>query len=171
MLIRPMTEADAEEVSALILRSYNRVLAHYQSPEVLADFREHETPEGLRRQLGRKELFVVDDGERIVAVGGLGWMDAPYLPREVQAEAYEPGADRRITNLFVAVDLLGRGIGRTLLDHLIRLAEAAGTRRLHSASSPNAVSFYERAGFAVNPDPPTEIPEITWLLLELNGGT
>jgi ribosomal protein S18 acetylase RimI-like enzyme len=166
MLIRKMTGEDAEAVSALVFRSYDQVLVHYQSPEVLASFREHETPEGLRQQLGRKQLFVAEDAGRVVAVGGLGWMDAPYLPREVQAEAYAPGADRRITNLFVAVDLIGRGIGRMLLDHLVALAQAAGARRLHVASAPNAVSFYERAGFTIDPDPPVEIPEITWLVRE-----
>jgi GNAT superfamily N-acetyltransferase len=167
VLIRPMTEADADEVSALVLRVYDQVLVHYQSPEMLAGFREHETPEGLRQQLGRKKLFVVMDGGRIVAVGGLGWMDAPYLPREVQEEAYAPGAERRITNLFVAVDFIGRGVGRALLDHLIALAESEKTSVLHIASTPNAVSFYQRAGFAIDPSPPVEIPEITWLVRHL----
>jgi GNAT superfamily N-acetyltransferase len=167
MLIRKMIREDAEAVSALVLRSYDQVLVHYQSQEVLASFREHETPESLRQQLGRKELFVAEDGDRIVAVGGLGWMDAPYLPREAQAEAYAPGADRRITNLFVTVDLIGRGIGRTLLDHLIALARNEGAPRLRLVSTPNAVGFYERAGFKTDPDPPAEIPEVTWMVRDL----
>ena len=41
--------------------------------------------------------------------------------------------------------------------------------RLHVASSRNAVSFYERAGFRIDPEPPNEVPEITWLLRLLNG--
>jgi len=80
--------------------------------------------------------------------------------------AHAPGADRRITNFFVAVDLIGRGLGRTLLDHLVELAKTEGTHRLHVASTPNAVSFYERAGFVIDPEPPAEIPEITWLVSE-----
>jgi len=168
MLTRPMTEADAGEVSALILRSDDRVLVHYHSPEMLAGFREHATPESLIEQLGRKEVFVVEDAGRIVATGGLGWFDDPDVPRGEQAAVYEPAADRRVSNLFVAVDLIGRGIGRQLLDHLVRLAEAEGARRLHVGSSRNAVSFYERAGFRIAPEPPSEIPEITWLLLILD---
>ena len=39
MPIRHMTAADAEEVSALIDRSYDRVLVHYHSPELVARFR------------------------------------------------------------------------------------------------------------------------------------
>jgi hypothetical protein len=69
MLIRRMTAADAEEVSALIDRSYDRVLVHYHSPELIAHFREHVTPESLIEQLGRKEVFVVEDAGRIVATG------------------------------------------------------------------------------------------------------
>jgi GNAT superfamily N-acetyltransferase len=164
-----MTEADAEEVSALIFRSYDRVLAHYHSPEMLTRFREHATPESLLEQLGRKEVFVAEDAGRIVATGGLGWFDDPHVPRQAQARVYEVAADRRVTNLFVAVDLIGRGIGRRLLDHLAGLAEAEGAERLHVASSRNAVSFYERAGFALDPHPPKEVPEITWLLLRVNG--
>ena len=164
MLIRRMTEADAEEVSALIIRSYDRVLVHYHSPELIARCGEHATPESLIEQLGRKEVFVVEDAGRIVATGGLGWFDDPTEPRDEQADVYEDAADRRVSNLFVTVDLLGRGIGRRLLDHLIALAAEEGAARLHVASSRNAVSFYERAGFHLDPDPPTEVPEITWLL-------
>jgi GNAT superfamily N-acetyltransferase len=164
MLIRRMTAADAEEVAALIERSYDRVLVHYHSPELIDRFREHATPESLIEQLGRKEVFVVEDAGRIVATGGLGWFDDPGLPRDEQAGVYEDAVDRRVSNLFVAVDLIGRGIGRVLLDHLISLADAEGAVRLHVASSRNAVSFYERAGFHLDSDPPSEAPEITWLL-------
>ena len=164
MLIRRMTEADAEEVSALIIRSYDRVLVHYHSPELIARCGEHATPESLIEQLGRKEVFVAEDAGRIVATGGLGWFDDPTEPRDEQADVYEDAADRRVSNHFVTVDLLGRGIGRRLLDHLIALAAEEGAARLHVASSRNAVSFYERAGFHLDPDPPTEVPEITWLL-------
>jgi GNAT superfamily N-acetyltransferase len=169
MLISRMTAADAEEVSALIGRSYDRVLVHYHSPELIDRFREHATPESLIEQLGRKEVFVVEHAGRIVATGGLGWFDDPGVPRDEQAAVFENAADRRVSNLFVAVDLIGRGIGRTLLDHLVQLAQAEGAVRLHVASSRNAVSFYERAGFRVDPDPPSEVPEITWLLRLLNG--
>jgi GNAT superfamily N-acetyltransferase len=167
VLIRRMTEADAAAVSALILRSYDQVLVHYHSPELIARLRQHATPESLIEQLGRKELFVVEDAGRIVASGGLGWLDDPDVPREDQADAYQASADRRVTDLFVAVDLLGNGIGRMLLDHLALLGDAQAAERLHVASSRNAVSFYQRAGFAVDPDPPSEIPEITWLIRHL----
>jgi len=168
MVIRAMTEADAAEVSALMRRSYDRVLVHYHSPEMLAHFREHATPESLTEQLGRKEVVVVADAAgRIVATGGLGWFDDPDAPREDQAAVCEAAANRRVSNLFVAVDLIGRGIGRALLDHLVRLAEAEGARRLHVASSRNAVNFYQRAGFTVDPAPPSGIPEVTWLVMEL----
>ena len=121
MLIRGMTEADAGEVSALIFRSYDRVLVHYHSPELIERFREHATPESLIEQLGRKEVFVVEDAGRIVATGGLGWSTTRTVRATNRTTVYETSADRRVSNLFVAVDLIGRGIGRDLLDHLIRL--------------------------------------------------
>lgn len=168
MIIRRMTEADADDVSALLMRSYDRVLVHYHSAAMLTRFRRHATRESLLAQLERKQILVVEDeAGRVVATGGLGWFDNPDLPREEQAGVFEDSADRRVTNLFVAVDLLGQGIGRRLLDHLVRLARENGAEHLHVASSRNAVSFYRRAGFRVNPDPPSDIPEVTWMIAEL----
>ena len=158
MLIRRMTKADADAVAALIGRSYDRVLVHYHSPELIARFREHATPESLIEQLGRKEVYVIEDAGRIVATGGLGWFDE------------EPAAasDRRITNLFVAVDLMGNGVGRVLLDHLVKLARAQDAPALRVASSRSAVGFYERAGFNIDAVPPnTDEPEITWMTKRL----
>jgi putative acetyltransferase len=158
MLIRPMTPADAQEVSTLIGRSYDRVLVHYHSAAVITKFREHATAESLCEQLGRKEVYVVEERGRIIATGGLGWFD----------EEQKAGSDLRVTNLFVAVDRLGQGIGRVLLDHLIGLAHSRGASVLHVASSRSAVSFYERAGFGIDAVPPTAIPEITWMTKRLS---
>jgi len=95
MLMRWMTEADAEAVSTLITRSYDRVLVHYHSPEMRARFRGHATPESLAEQLGRKEVFgVEDEAARIVATGGLGWFDDPGVAREEQAGVHETTPDR-----------------------------------------------------------------------------
>ncbi len=137
MPIRAMTGADAEKVSALIFRSHDRVLVHYHSPEMLARFREHATPESLIAQLGRKQVFVVDDAGRIVATGGLGCFDDPQIPREEQAGDYEAAADRRICNLFVAVDLIGRGIGRGLLTISLGWRRS---RALSASTSPAAAT-------------------------------
>ena len=72
------------------------------------------------------------------------------------------GADRRVSNLFVAVDLIGRGIGRRLLDHIVRLAEAEA----HCACTSPAAATRERLRtrrLRHRRDPPTDVP-ITWLL-------
>ena len=143
------------------------MLVHYHSQEMLALFGEHATPESLIAQ-PRAQAGLRRRGHRPYRrhrrPGPVGDSSAP---RDDQAAVCEDARDRRVTNLFVAVDLIGRGIGRRLLDHLVRLAEAEGAQRLHAASSRNAVSFYERAGFVVDPDPPTDMPEITWLLRRL----
>jgi len=67
-----MTDADCEAVSALIFRSYDRVPMHYNSPGLIETFREHATPKSLREQFTRKDVYVVEDGGRIVATGGVG---------------------------------------------------------------------------------------------------
>ena len=54
---------------------------HYHSPrDAPALQTSTATPESLIEQLGRKEVFVAEDVGRIVATGGLGWLDPDYRP-------------------------------------------------------------------------------------------
>lgn len=54
----------------------------------------------------------------------------------------ETREDTHLVMLFVRPDLFGQGHGRALLNHVLEL----GVRTV--SASPNAVGFYEKAGFA-----------------------
>jgi GNAT superfamily N-acetyltransferase len=56
-------------------------------------------------------------------------------------------AEGRLRALFVAPELQGEGLGRTLLAAAERLARAHGLTQLHGAMALNAVPFYAAAGF------------------------
>lgn len=54
--------------------------------------------------------------------------------------------DAELDALFVEPELIGRGFGRTLIEHAKKRAAALGIRQLAIQGDPNAESFYEAAG-------------------------
>lgn len=151
-MIRSMRESDVEVVAELAQANYDGVMAEHHSAGVLAGFRADITPEFFRGQLSWKQVFVAEQDGEVVATGALadfGTLDEPRLT---------------VSQFYVRADLHRRGIGRALLDHLIRLASDSGAHRLHVPSSRNAVVFYQASGFtvdAVQPDAEVEITSMT----------
>jgi len=58
----------------------------------------------------------------------------------------EKDGDAWLENLWVLPAQMGRGIGKALLGHALRLAQARGYHILRLESDPNAVGFYEKMG-------------------------
>lgn len=57
------------------------------------------------------------------------------------------GTSGEINAFFIDPDWQKRGIGRMLWQRILEQARAAGLVRLHLASDPSAVPFYEKLGF------------------------
>jgi putative acetyltransferase len=55
--------------------------------------------------------------------------------------------NRSVTHLFVHPDLIGMGIGRTLMEAMTKLALARGGDTLVSDATDNAKGFFEKLGF------------------------
>jgi putative acetyltransferase len=77
------------------------------------------------------------DGDELLGMGGLKQLDAEH--GEIKSMRTAPGA-------------LRRGVGRAMLDHILREARAQGYRRLSLETGSNAPfapawAMYERAGF------------------------
>lgn len=60
-----------------------------------------------------------------------------------------------LDGLFVEPDVIGRGLGRLLLEDAARRAQEAGARELFVVSGPGAQGFYERHGFRLLDAVPT----------------
>lgn len=54
--------------------------------------------------------------------------------------------DTELEALFVEPELIGRGYGRTLIEHAKARVAALGIKQLIIQGDPNAASFYEAAG-------------------------
>ncbi len=66
------------------------------------------------------------------------------------------GETAELDGLFVEPDLMGRGIGRTLVERAIADARDTGAARMQVISGPESAPFYERCGFVVVGDVQTQ---------------
>ncbi|MGV8083588.1 MAG: GNAT family N-acetyltransferase [Coriobacteriia bacterium] len=138
MLIRRISESDIEPVVELVLRNYDGVMCEHHSPEVLARFRDDVTVQSFRKQMRRKQVFIVEDAGEVVATGSLANFGTAEEPKYT------------VSQFYVRPDLHGCGIGRRLLAHLIEVANGLDAASIHVPSSRNAIGFYERAGFVID---------------------
>lgn len=127
----------------------------------------------LERDMAKLEIFSPPDGRLLLAfdgseVAGLACM------RRIRADVGE------IKRMFVRPAFRGKGIGRELLDSLIREARIIGYPRMRLDSArfmEEAHALYRSAGFdEIEEYPESEIPEEFrphWIFMEkqLQGGT
>ncbi|GIF75799.1 GNAT family N-acetyltransferase [Asanoa siamensis] len=64
-----------------------------------------------------------------------------------------------VQSVYVVPDLRGAGVGRSLMDSVLAEARALGLEHVTVHSSPEAVPFYERTGFAHDPEWLRWLPE------------
>lgn len=134
MLIRPMTEADADTVLAIYQAGIDTGDATFETAAPgWAEFDRSRLPE--------HRLVAVDGTGRL-----LGWAAlSPVSDRCVYAGVAEH-------SVYVHSDARGRGLGNALLAALIESTEAAGIWTLQSGVFPEntaSIALHERAGFRV----------------------
>lgn len=124
LLIRPAAASEADELTALVLRSK----AHWgYSSAFLARAASELAVSG--EEIADAKVSVAEIDGRPVAVSVLDLADPPEL-----------------VALFVEPDFIGRRIGHALLQHALEQAESAGIESLLIESDPNAEPFYRAHG-------------------------
>lgn len=124
LLIRPIARHEATPLSELALRSK----AHWgYSDEFLDACRD----ELSVRPDSNCAYFCAQLGDRIAGFYGL----APLDDNRVELEA-----------LFVEPEMIGHGVGRSLLEHAIARASNIGASRMLIQGDPHAEKFYCAAG-------------------------
>ena len=117
--------------------------------EIMAEMGIKEEPKAKKARVEGLDRIVRERGA-LVACGGLS-VD-PYLSTEDSANPIG-----RVRHLYVRPSDRGRGIGRSLLEHIL----AAGTRHfpiIRLRTTPDAARLYERFGFrSVSDDTATHI--------------
>ena len=124
---------------------------------------------------GHSVLRLVNESRRILDLGGLliGAFDEQAL---VGIAIFRPDLEPDMANLallHVSRSHRSQGVGKLLTEEVIRLARAAGARRLYVSSTPTVatVEFYRGLGFELAVEPNAEMfraePDDIHMILEL----
>jgi GNAT superfamily N-acetyltransferase len=138
---RPMRAGEETAVRDLALASFRAAVAPSYGPEGVRSFVGLLTATWLRRTAEADDAFV------LVAA----WDGAPAGVIAVTEASH-------VSLLFVAPDRQGEGLGRGLLREAVRLCRrrTPALAALTVSASPNAVRFYEAAGFRATGPEETE---------------
>ncbi len=124
--VRPARESEAEALSDLCLRSK----AHWGYDAAFLD---------QCREALRVRTASIREGLVFVAADGY---DRPVGVYQIDVE----GETADLALLFVEPELIGRGLGRRLLEHAVERAHALGCTAVTILADPNTATFYEAQG-------------------------
>ena len=127
IVVRPAEVSDAPAIHRLHTCSMQILCRSHYTPVQLARWLGCRQPAGYLPAIERHELFVATLATQIVGFGHA-----------------LPGA---IAAIFVDPAWLGKGIGRQLVQHGLRVAQDPTDRPVYLEATLNACSFYERCGF------------------------
>ena len=142
---RGASTEDAEAIDRVFRASFCATFAHLYLPEDLAAFLERFTLDSWRTELGDAAYAfeVADDGTQVVGYAKLGPLKIP-----VDTD----GAAILLSQLYVAPDQIGAGIGAVLMDRAIAEARRRDNDELYLTvfiDNDRARRFYERYGFEI----------------------
>jgi ribosomal protein S18 acetylase RimI-like enzyme len=143
--IEPCPHARDGEALAFLRRVFYEEFAFTPDPHLDKDFGSLTA----HYKRGRGELWIADQGGRIVATTAL--LDMTVANANDEPAAREPtGGDAELKRMFLDKELRGLGVGRRLLETAIKHAEQAGFERIVLDSTRDmraAIALYRAAGF------------------------
>lgn len=133
VFIRPYDAADAPALAQLRYDSVRQAGARFYTPEQVAVWAPAPSDPAevhARACDGRQTLVAIDDAGAPAGYGDL-----------------EP--DGHLDFLYCRPDVVGAGVGSALVEALIALATAQGSRRIYVEASEGARPLFERKGFTL----------------------
>ncbi|MBR0801355.1 GNAT family N-acetyltransferase [Bradyrhizobium jicamae] len=128
-MIRRAIEADANQISAVILRTLRETNAKDYTDEIIERVERSFSPSAVLQLIDKRTVFVATVGGSIIGTASL---DGSV-----------------IRTVFVAPNAQAQGIGKLLMAELERAARDRNIPSLTVPSSVTAESFYARLGFRV----------------------
>ncbi|EMO6742059.1 GNAT family N-acetyltransferase [Klebsiella pneumoniae] len=125
--IRPACEADAEDISAVIISALRETNANDYSPEIIARVEKSFSAAAVRRLIENRKVFVATRKGEIVGTASLD--------------------GKVVRTVFVSPVNHGQGVGTQLMAEIEQTAYMRGVSVLTVPSSVTAVSFYSKLGF------------------------
>jgi len=132
--VRRFQPSDADEVSALIIKTLRTTNSKDYSAEYIENDVKQFDPEGVIKRAGWTHFYVVCDGDTIVGCGAIG----PYWDREDESSLF---------NIFVLPEYQGKGIGCKIIETLESDVYFLRARRIEIPASITACAFYRKMGY------------------------
>lgn len=132
--VRKLVNSDADEVSALIIKTLRTTnIKDYSKEYIEADVKIF-TPEGVLERAGWTHFYVVCDGDIIIGCGAIG----PYWGKEDESSLF---------NIFVLPEYQGKGVGRKIIETLEQDEFFLRAKRVEIPASITACDFYRKLGY------------------------
>jgi N-acetylglutamate synthase-like GNAT family acetyltransferase len=125
--VRPAREDDADEISAVILRTLRETNAKDYAREIIERIEHSFSPSAVLGLIGKRTVFVAAIGSRVVGTASL---DGSV-----------------VRTVFVSPDVQARGVGKLLMAEVERTARVRNIPSLTVPSSLSAETFYVQLGF------------------------
>ena len=134
MRIRRFTENDAENDSAMIIRTERITNSKDYSEEAINALEKRAQPSHILERAVWTHFYVVEENDTIIGCGAIG----PYWGSETESSLF---------NVFVLPEYQGNGIGRKIIETLERDEYFLRAKRIELAASISAVNFYRKLGY------------------------
>ncbi len=132
--VRKFHDSDAEEVSALIVRTLRTTNIKDYSEEFIENDVKMFSPEGVVERASWTHFYVICDGDIIVGCGAIG----PYWGKEDESSLF---------NIFVIPEYQGKGVGRKIIETLEQDEFFLRAKRVEIPASITACDFYRKLGY------------------------
>ena len=141
MDIRRFQTNDAKEVSALIIKTLRISNTKDYPAELMEELVKYQQPENIIERAGWTHFYVAVDGSSIIGCGAIG----PYWGKEDESSLF---------TIFVLPEYQGKGIGRMLINELLKFVNDNGIQGTHIfvelCAMPDKIPFYQKFGFDQN---------------------
>lgn len=134
MLIRRFKPEDADEVSALVVKTLREVNSKDYSKEYIENDVQRLQPEGILERAEWTHFYVVVDKDKIVGCGAIG----PYWNKKDESSLF---------TIFVLPEYQGKGIGRKIIETLENDEYFLRAKRIEIPASITATPFYVKMGY------------------------
>ena len=133
--VRKFQTEDADEVSALIIKTLRTSNIKDYSAEYIENDVKRFTPEDVIQRAGWTHFYVACDNDIIVGCGAIG----AYWGKEDESSLF---------NIFVLPEYQGKGIGRKIIEALEQDEFFLRAKRIEIPASITACEFYKKLGYS-----------------------
>ena len=134
MLIRSFRNSDAENVSAMIIRTERITNSKDYSEEWINALETRAQPSDILERAGWTHFYVAEENDTIIGCGAIG----PYWGSKTESSLF---------NIFVSPEYQGKGIGRKIIETLEQDEYFLRAKRVEVPASITAVNFYRKLGY------------------------